>query len=148
MKKLALVIVLATLTMFAAGQTNEEVTLLLSNPEARILVMDQISSDVTMSKEMMSKIMGECRADTAMRHHMVSKMMDACKADTTMRNCMMSGMMDACQTDSAMMKSMHRHMMRNPRLKDSMEHRMKESRDSKAVEGLDKSTLSVTKKNQ
>lgn len=166
MKKLALVIVLATLTMFAAGQTNEEVTLLLSNPEARILVMDQISSDVTMSKEMMSKIMGACRADTAMRRHMmpgmmntwmgdtvmrrhmVSKMMEACKADTTMRNCMMSGMMDACQADSAMMKSMHRHMIRNPKLKDSMEHRMKESRDSKAVEGLDKSTLSVTKKNQ
>ena len=166
MRKIALVIVLATFTMFAVGQTNEEVTQILSNPEAKMLVMDQISNDVTMSKEMMSKIMDACRADTAMRrhmmpgmmnacmgdtamrHHMVSKMMDACKADTTMRNCMMSGMMDACKSDSVMMKSMNRHMIRNPGMKDSMEQRMTERQDSKAVEGLDKTTLTVTKKNQ
>lgn len=128
MKRIALVIVLATVTMIAVGQTKEEVTKMLSNPEAKMLVMDQISKDVTMSKEMMSKIM------------------DACKADTTMRNCMMSGMMDACKSDSAMMKSMHRHMKGTPKMKDPMEHRMKESNDSKAVEGFDKTTLTVTKK--
>ncbi|MBN2883064.1 MAG: hypothetical protein JXN10_06015, partial [Clostridia bacterium] len=82
MKKLTLVIVLATLTMFAAGQTSEEVTQILSNPEARTLVMDQISSDVTMSREMMSKIMGTCKADTAMRRHMMPGMMHAWMGDT------------------------------------------------------------------
>ncbi|MBE0678521.1 MAG: hypothetical protein IH592_07125 [Bacteroidales bacterium] len=129
MKRFALVIVLATVTMFAIGQTNEEVTKMLSNTEARMLIMDQISGDVTMSQEMMSKIM------------------DACKADTTIRNCMMSGMMHACKSDSAMMKSMHRHMMENPPMKDAMDQRMKESQKSKAVEGLDKTTLTVIKKN-
>lgn len=130
MKKIALVIVLATITMLAVGQTNEEVKQMLSNPETRTLVMDQISNDVTMSKEMMSKIM------------------DRCKADTTMRNCMMSGMMDACKSDSSMMKSMHRHMMEKPQMKETMQHRMKESQDSKAVEGLDKTKLTVIKEKQ
>jgi len=130
MRKIALVIFLAAITMFAIGQTNEEVKQMLSNPEAKMLVMDQISADADLSKEMMSKIM------------------EACKADTTMRNCMMSHMANACKADSAMMKSMHRHMMGNPEMKDSMGQRMKESHDSKAVEGLDKKTLVVIKKNQ
>lgn len=166
MKKIALLIVLATITMVAVGQTNEEVTKILSNPEARTMVMDQISNDVTMSKEMTSKIMDACRADTSirrnmmsgmmkaymgdttMRHHMMSGMMDACKSDTTMRNSMMTKMMDACESDSTMMRSMNRHMMGKPRMKDNMEQRRTDSQKSKAVEGLDKSTLSVTKKNQ
>jgi len=130
MRKITLVIFLAAITMFAIGQTNEEVKQMLSNPEAKMLVMDQISADADLSKEMMSKIM------------------EACKADTTMRNCMMSHMANACKADSAMMKSMHRHMMGNPEMKDSMGQRMKESHDSKAVEGLDKKTLVVIKKNQ
>jgi len=124
------VLVLAAITMFAIGQTNEEVKQMLSDPEAKMLVMDQISGDVEMSKEMISKIM------------------ESCKKDTTMRNCMMSQMMDACKADSAMMKSMQRHMMGNPEKSNSMDQRMKESRDSKAVEGLDKKTLVVIKKNQ
>jgi len=184
MRKIALVLVLAATTMFAAGQTKEEVKQMLSNPEAKMLVMDQISGDVELSREMMSKIMDACKADTAMRrqmmpgmmnscmgdtamrrhmmpgmmhaymgdpemrHQMMSQMMETCKADTTVRNCMMSQMMDACNADSAMMKSMHRHMMGNPDKKDSMDQRMKENRDSKAVEGLDKKTLVVIKKNQ
>ncbi len=166
MRKIALVIFLAAITMFAIGQTNEEVKQMLSNPEAKMLVMDQISADADLSKEMMSKIMEACKADTTMRHHMMpgmmntcmgdtvmrhhmmSKMMESCKADTTMRNCMMSHMANACKADSAMMKSMHRHMMGNPEMKDSMGQRMKESHDSKAVEGLDKKTLVVIKKNQ
>ncbi len=121
MKKITLVIALAAITMFAIGQTNEEVTKMLSNPEAKLLIMDQISNDVAMAKEMTSKIMDACKADTAirhnmmsgmmnacmadtsMRHHMVSKMMESCKADSTMRNCMMSGMMDASTTRRAEM---------------------------------------------
>ena len=148
MKKIALVIVMAAFTMFAAGQTKEEVKQMLTSPETRLQVMDQIAGDVTMSHEMMSKIMDAARADTAMRHHMMSGMMNACKADTTMRNCMMSQMMNACQSDSAMMKSMHRHMMGKPKMKDPMENRMKESNNSKAVEGLDKTTLTVIKKDK
>ena len=128
MQKFVMVIVMATLTMTVAGQTNEEVKQILSNPEKRMMIMDQISSDVIMSKEMMSK------------------MMDACKTDTTMRHCMMSGMMDACKSDSTMMKSMHRHMMEDPQMMNSMKERMKESHDSKAVEGLDKTKLTVIKK--
>lgn len=166
MKRIALVIVLATITMFAIGQTTEEVTKMLSNPETKMLVMDQISNDVTMSKEMMSKIMDGCKTDTtmrrhmmpgmmnacmgdtAMRHTMVSKMMEACKADSTMRNCMMSGMMDACKSDSVMMKSMQRHMMGEPKMRQPRDPKMTETQKSKAVEGLDKTTLTVIKKNQ
>jgi len=166
MKRITLVITLAAITMFAIGQTSEEVTKMLSDPEAKMLVMDQISNDVTMSREMMSKIMDGCKADTAMRHHMmsgmmnacmsdtamrhnmVSKMMEACKADSTMRNCMMSGMMDACKSDSAMMKSMNRHMMGKPEMKERKEQKMTEGQKSKAVEGLDKTTLTVIKKNE
>lgn len=166
MKRIALVIVLATVTMIAIGQTKEEVTKMLSNPEAKMLVMNQISDDVTMSKEMMSKIMDKCGSDTVMRRHMmpgmmnacmgdtamrqqmVSKMMESCKVDTTMRNCMMSGMMDACKSDSSMMRSMQRHMRGTPGMRDPMERRMKVSNDSKAVEGLDKTTLTVTRKKQ
>jgi len=148
MRKIALLFVLATITMVAIGQTNEEVTQMLSNPEARTLVMDQISNDVTMSKEMTSRIMESCKTDTAMRHNMMSKMMDACKADTTMRNCMMAEMMEACKSDSTMMKSMNRHMMGKPKMKDAMEQKRTESQKSKAVEGLDKTTLTVTRKKQ
>lgn len=163
-KKITLVIALAAITMFAIGQTNEEVTKMLSNPEAKMMVMDQISNDVTMSKEMMSKIMDgsradtamrhnmmsgmmdECMADSTMRHHMVSKMMEACKADSTMRNCMMAGMMDACKSDSTMMKSMNRHMMNKPAMKERKEQKLIEGQKSKAVEGLDKTTLTEIKK--
>jgi len=55
---------------------------------------------------------------------------------------------ELCKSDFVMMKSMNRHIMGNPRMKDSMEKRMTERQDSKAVEGLDKTTLTVTKKNQ
>ncbi len=165
LKKITLVIALAAITMFAIGQTNEEVTKMLSNPEVKMLIMDQISNDVTLSKEMISKIMdgsradtarrhnmmsgmmNACMADTAMRHHMVSKMMESCKADSTMRNCMMAGMMDACKSDSAMMKSMKRHMMGKPEMKERKDQKMTtEGQKSKAVEGLDKTTLTEIKK--
>jgi hypothetical protein len=166
MKKITLVIALAAITMLSIGQTNEEVTKMLLNPEVKMLIMDQISNDVTMSKEMISKIMdgsradmamrhnmmsgmmNACMADTAMRHHMVSKMMESCKADSTMRNCMMAGMMDACKSDSAMMKSMNRHMMGKPEMKDRKDQKIMQGPKSKAVEGLDKTTLTITKKNQ
>jgi hypothetical protein len=39
-------------------------------------------------------------------------------------------------------------MMQNPQMKDSMEQRMKESHDSKTVEGLDKTKLTVIKKDR
>lgn len=97
---------------------------------------------------MMPGMMNASMADPAMRHQMISQMMESCKADTTIRNCMMSQMMDACKADSAMMRSMHRHMMGDPGMKDSMGQRMKESHESKAVQGLDKTTLVVTRKNQ
>jgi len=148
MKKIALVIVLATLTMFATGQTNEEVKQFLSNPETRMLIMDQISGDVILSKEMMSRIRDVSKSDTAMRHSMMSGMMEACKADTAMRHCMMSGMMNACKADSGMMKSMHKHMMENPQMRESMERMMKEKHNSKIVEDVDKSKLSVIKKDR
>ena len=47
MKKIALVIVLATFTMFAVGQTNEEVTQILSNPEASSSLSLSISGTLT-----------------------------------------------------------------------------------------------------
>ena len=46
------------------------------------------------------------------------------------------------------MKSMHRHMMGKPEMKEPKEQKMKESQESKAVNELDKTTLSVTKKNE
>lgn len=47
-----------------------------------------------------------------------------------------------------MMKFMHRHMMGKPEMQDPKEQKMTESQQSKAEEGLDKTTLSVTKKTQ
>jgi len=173
-QKIVMVIVLIAGTMLASGQSNTDIKQILSNPVTRKTVMDAIVNDSIMAKEMMTTMMNSpnhmkmmknhesmMKDNPGMRHSKMDQMMESCKGDTAMMKCkaMMESckgdtammkqkckaMMEECKGDTAMMKQKCKAMMEEQEGKEMMHQRMKESEETKNLEGVDKTKLEVIK---
>ena len=123
MKAIYQVILAFILVVFIIScQSNTDVKQLLANASTRTAIMDSISSNSEMSKEMMSVLMKnkDCSKMMMENHASMMKMM---KDDPAMMKDMMSGMMDCCKNDTAKMSAMCKSMMSNPEMMSCM-HKM------------------------
>lgn len=139
-QKIVMVIVLITGTMLASGQSNTDIKQILSKPETRKTIMDAIANDSIMSKEMMTTMMN------SPNHQMMMKDRGSMMKDNPgMKHCMMYQMMDSCKGDTTMMSPKRKAMMEKQQGNEMMQKRMKETEDTKNIEGVDKTKIEVIK---
>ena len=156
LQKLLIVIVLISPALFASGQSNTDISQILSKSDSRKKIMDKIANDSTMAKEMKEAMMNSKNGKMMMQgngkmsmmktmsdnpdkmDNMMSDMMEKCKTDTLMMKSVMSNMMKACNSDTGMMSSMCKTMMGNQQMKDMMQKKMGVNKDMKKMEGMDK----------
>jgi hypothetical protein len=156
LQKLLMVIVLISPALFASGQSNTDISQILSKSDSRKKIMDKIANDSTMAKEMKEAMMNSKNGKMMMQgndkmsmmktmsdnpdkmDNMMSDMMEKCKTDTLMMKNMMSNMMKACKSDTSMMSSMCKTMMGDQQMKDMMQKKMGGNKDMKKMEGMDK----------
>ena len=125
--------------LFLSGQSKTNVKQILSNPDTRKGIMDNIANDSIMSKEMMGammnnkncKMMMQGNEKMTMMTENHEKMMKMMKDNPGMMNSMMTDMMEACKSDTSMMSSMCKAMMENKQMKDMMQKKMGGNIDKK-----------------
>jgi hypothetical protein len=135
LQRIAMVIVL--ITLFASCQPSTDVKQILSNSDTRKAIIDTISNDSIMSREMMVALMNGRNGKMLMmeNHEAMMKMM---KDDPGMMQSMMSGMMETCKSDSTMMCSMCKTMMGNKQMMDMMDNMKEENKDMKKSGSMQK----------
>ena len=135
LQRIAMVIVL--ITLFASCQPRTDVKQILSNSDTRKAIIDTISNDSIMSREMMVALMNGRNGKMLMmeNHEAMMKMM---KDDPGMMQSMMSGMMETCKSDSTMMCSMCKTMMGNKQMMDMMDNMKEENKDMKKSGSMQK----------
>lgn len=178
LQKFTLVLVLFTVTLFAFGQSKDDVLLVLDKAETRQMVMDTIAGDSIMAREMMAtmmhgrnhkmmmmeshgQMMQMMKDNPGMRHNMMSGMMDACKGDSVLMSSMWEAMMESCNSDTAMICPRYRAMMEacgndtvmvSPDYKPVPEKAQSEgievSNKTSEIEGIDKTKLVLLKKEE
>ena len=135
LQRIAMVIVL--ITLFASCQPSTDVKQILSNSDTRKAIIDTISNDSIMSREMMVALMNGRNGKMLMmeNHEAMMKMM---KDDPGMMQSIMSGMMETCKSDSTMMCSMCKTMMGNKQMMDMMDNMKEENKDMKKSGSMQK----------
>lgn len=122
-----LTVLITLITLFASCQSGSGTKEILSKPDARKDLMNQISNDSSMSKEMMTAMMSSNNGMAIMQSHQMMMMqnhelmMKMMKDNPDMMQGMMSVMMEMCKNDSSMMAGMCKSMMANPQMMDMMQ---------------------------
>ena len=129
--------VIVLITLFASCQPSTDVKQILSNSDTRKAIIDTISNDSIMSREMMVALMNGRNGKMLMmeNHEAMMKMM---KDDPGMMQSIMSGMMETCKSDSTMMCSMCKTMMGNKQMMDMMDNMKEENKDMKKSGSMQK----------
>ena len=142
--KIASAIILVTL--IASCQPKPDINQILSNSDIRKQIMDSISNDHALSKEMMESMMNsehgkmtiqgdEKITGMMMQNH--ETMMKMMKDNPGMMQSMMSDMMEACKGDTSMIASMCKSMMESKEMMDMM-HKMENGKmDMDKMKGKD-----------
>jgi len=127
--------VIALISLFASCQPRTDVKQILSNSDTRKAIIDTISNDSTMSREMMQAMMNGRNGKMLMmeNHGTMMKMM---QEDPGMMKSMMSDMMETCKSDSGMMCSMCKTMMGNKQMMDMMDKMKEGNKDMKKQGGM------------
>jgi hypothetical protein len=122
-----LTVLVTLITLFASCQSGSDTKEILSKPETRKEMMNQIANDSSMSKEMMTAMMSSNSGMAMMKDHQKmmmenhESMMKMMKDNPGMMEGMMSGMMEMCKNDTTMMAGMCKTMMANPKMMDMMQ---------------------------
>lgn len=142
--KIASAIIL--ITLIASCQPKPDINQILSNSDIRKQIMDSISNDHALSKEMMETMMNSEHGKMAIQgdekttgmmmqnHETMIKIM---KGDPGMMQGMMTDMMEACKGDTSMMSSMCRTMMESKEMMDMMNKMKGEKMDTDKMKGMD-----------